>query len=59
MAAPKQLKSVALSGHGVLLEYQHRLRGDAAIGFGWILFGRALAWRERGRPVHDPDAAVQ
>src|SRR5947209_9329241 len=41
-----------------LIEYQHRRRSDAALGLRWILFGRTLAWRERGRPVHDPDAVI-
>src|SRR6516165_722904 len=41
-----------------LVEYQYRRRGNAALGFGWVLLGRALAWRERGRPVHDPDAVM-
>jgi len=41
-----------------LIEYQHRRRGDAALGFGWVLLGRALARRERGRPMHDPDAVI-
>src|SRR5262249_524666 len=33
-------------------------RGHAALRFGWVLLGRTLAWRERGRPVHDPDAVI-
>src|SRR6516165_3170244 len=41
-----------------LVEYQHRRRGNAALGFGWVLLGRTLAWRKRGRPVHDPDAVI-
>src|SRR5262249_38499042 len=41
-----------------LVEYQHRRRGHAALRFGRVLLGRTLAWRERGRPVHDPDAVI-
>src|SRR5262249_58912737 len=41
-----------------LVQYQHRWRGHAALRFGWVLLGGTLAWRERGRPVHDPDAVI-
>src|SRR5262249_7652972 len=44
-----------------LPDWSNTSTGGAAaqhLASGWVLLGRTLAWRKRGRPVHDPDAVI-
>jgi len=41
-----------------LVEHQHRRRRRAAFRLRRVLFGRALAFAERARAVHNPDIVV-